>query len=101
MNTHTVTSIMFLTWSSVRPSEAPSILVEWPQTSAVNKPDLKPTAATAMKVTMGTTLAIVTSVLTRAALGTPRKVRIWTTQSTTEATRMARKVLPPSNDGHQ
>ncbi len=75
--------------------------MECPHTSAVNRPALKPTAAMAMNVTIGTTLAMVTRVLTKAALCTPRRVRTWTTHSTTEATRIARKVLPPSNDGNQ
>ncbi len=70
-----------------------------PQTSAVKSPALKPTAAIATNVTIGTTLAMVTRVLTKAALCTPRNVSAWTTHSTSEAPRIATSVLPPSKAG--
>ena len=96
MNTHTVTSIMFLTWSTVPPRPA-----SVPQMSAVKRSALKPTAAMAMKVTMGTTLAIVTTTLTKAALRTPLRVSAWTTHSRTEAPTIAVTVVPPSSPENQ
>ena len=96
MNTQTVTSIMFLTWSIVVPSPALS-----PQKSAVKTPELKPTAATAMKVRIGTTLAMVTTTLTKAAFLTPLMLRKWTVHSSTDAQTIAVVVVPlvkvPSN----
>ena len=82
---------MFLTWSIVVPRPALS-----PQKSAVKMPELKPTAAIAMKVRIGTTLAIVTTTLTAAAFLTPLRVRKWTSHSRTEAPTIATVVVPPS-----
>ena len=102
MNTQTVTSIMFLTWSSVLPSEAPSMLVLVPQKSVLKMPALKPTAATAMKVRIGTTLAIVTMVLTHGGVvDTAQGQTQLTIQRTTDATTIADSVLPPSNVGQK
>ncbi len=96
MNTQTVTSIMFRTWSRVLPSPAFS-----PQKSAVNRSALNPTAAIAMNVTMGTILAMVTRTLAKAALRTPLKVRACTAHSSTEAPTIAGTVVPPSNPPNQ
>jgi hypothetical protein len=84
MKTHTVTSIMFLTWSMVPPRPASA-----PQKSVVNAPALKPTAAMAMNVRMGTTLATVTTTFTNAAFWTPLRVSACTSHRSTEAPRMA------------
>ena len=96
MNTQTVTSIMFLTWSIVVPRPALS-----PQKSAVKMLELKPTAAIAMKVRIGTTLATVTTTLTAAAFLTPLMVRKWTSHSRTEAPTIATVVVPPSKPPNQ
>lgn len=99
MNTHTVTSIMALTWVIVSPSDAPSICTAVPQKSAVNSPALKPTAAMATNTRMGTTLATVTTALTTAAVCTPRRAIACTTHSTIEAPMIAGTVAPPENAG--
>jgi hypothetical protein len=63
----------------------------------VNSPALKPTAAMAMNVTIGTTLATVTTTLTNAAVWTPRSVMACTIHSTIDAPMIAGTVAPPSN----
>ena len=85
MNTHTVTSIMFLTWDIVSPSGTPSTCVVRPQKSAVKSPALNPTAAMAMNVRIGTTLAMVTTTLTNAAVR--RHAGSWHARSTARSTR--------------
>ena len=52
----------------------PSTVVASPQKSAEKRPALKPTIASPMKVRIGTTLAMVTMVLTNAAVWIPRRV---------------------------
>ena len=99
MNTHTVTSIMFLTCVTVSPSGAPSICVALPQMSAENSPALNPTAAMAMKTRIGTTFAMVTTTLTTAAVWTPRRIMACTIHSTIDAPMIAETVAPPSNPG--
>ena len=99
MNTHTVTSIMFLTCVIVSPSGAPSICVVRPQKSAENSPALNPTAAMAMNTRIGTTFATVTTTLTKAAVWTPRSVMACTIHSTTDAPMIAGTVAPPSKTG--
>jgi len=99
MKTHTVTSIMLLTWVMVSPSGAPLICVVLPQKSAVNRPALNPTAAIAMKTTIGTTLATVTTTLTNAAVLTPRRIMACTIHSRIDAPTMAGTVAPPSKRG--
>ena len=80
---------MFLTWVMVSPSGAPSICVLLPQKSAVNRPALNPTAAMAMNTRIGTTLAMVTTTLTNAAVWTPRRVMACTIHSTIDAPMIA------------
>jgi hypothetical protein len=99
MNTHTVTSIMFFTWDIVSPSGTPSICVVRPQKSAVKSPALNPTAAMAMNVRIGTTLAMVTTTLTKAAVWTPRRVMACTIHNTIDAPMIAGTVAPPSKAG--
>ena len=83
----------------VSPSGAPSICVVLPQKSAVNSPALKPTAAIAINTRIGTTLAMVTTTLTNAAVWMPRRVIACTIHSTTEAPMIAGTVAPPSKAG--
>ena len=83
----------------VSPSGAPSICAVLPQKSAVNSPALNPTAAMAMNTRIGTTLAMVTTTLTTAAVRTPRSVMACTIHKTTEAPMIAGTVVPPSNWG--
>jgi len=99
MNTQTVTSIMFLIWSIEEPREAPSIWTALPQTSVVKMPALKAMAVRATKVTSGTILATVATVLTKAAWVTPRSTMACISQSSTEAPMTAARLLPSPNTG--
>ena len=52
-----------------------------------------------MKTRIGTILAIVTTVLMKAACCTPRRIMKWKSQIPIEATRIAATVLPSPNTG--
>ncbi len=52
-----------------------------------------------MKTRIGTTLAMVTTTLTKAAVWTPRRVMACTIHSTIDAPMIAGTVVPPSNSG--
>ena len=93
MKTHTVTSIVLLTWSSTEPSPAP------PQKSSRKVCTWNAIATRAMNSSSGTTLASVTTAFSTAAPWMPRSTAACTSHSTTDAPMMAGAVLPSPNIG--
>ena len=88
MNTHTVTSMVLLTWSTTLPRSAE------PQKSSEKVSILKAKTTTSTNMASGTSLAMVVMVLIMVAPCTPRSTRKCRAHSSTEAHMMAGRVLP-------
>ncbi len=95
MNTQTVTSIMLRTWSITLPRS----LLPRPQKSLVNTSSLKAMAAMMMNSASGSILAMVVTVLMKAASLMPRSTRKCSSHSRIEAQITAGRVLPSPNTG--
>ena len=93
MKTHTVTSIVLLTWSSTEPSLAS------PQKSSLKVSIWKAMATSAMNSSSGTSLASVTTALSTVAPRMPRSTSAWMTHKTTDAPSTAAGVLPSPKAG--
>ena len=95
MKTHSVTSMVLLTWPMIEPRLAlPSPLKSAEKTSI-----LKATATMPMNSTIGAILATVTMVLTIAAWRTPAMIRKWMIHSRIDAPSTACHVLPSPKAG--
>ena len=93
MKTHTVTSIVLLTWSSTEPSWAS------PQKSSLKVSIWKAIATSAMNSSSGSSLASVTTALSTVAPRMPRSTSAWMTHNTTDAPNTAAGVLPSPKAG--
>ncbi len=97
MNTNTVTSMVWRTWLQTLPNVFSA--VGSPQKLSAKVFASRFISRKITNTSNGTILAIVTILLMPAAPCTPRRIRKWKAQTSTEATRTAMIVLPSPKTG--